>query len=516
MTSAAGSNPESSEPVLDLETQLDDLLNQIDKAEPGLLNTPAPTTQAQAVSKTTDENGQDASDDDDEMDFEGAFETVETLDDAIAESSFEDLNDDAGNEPTQEAEITAELDDLIQEENQDEEAADDDEGMFSPEDFITTEEVSEEEHAMASHADDSESSHNNTIDNVDDEADDEGQDALGMDLASQIQQLLDDARTDGSDAKSKPEVKSEAVTKSDYAGRTPSPPSIVKPAFAETAASITDDEEPDMDGDFTAPAEEEMSDSEDLAGMLDAIAEAVARPENNKQVSVDAVASPSDAKSQMASPPVPFDDDEDTASMSLEDIDQMLADEADEAVAGDFETISDVVAPIAAASDAADKKKPALQAADANASQNKDALAQDTDAADDDELDFDGSFETTQDIITQDDQQSTRTGGAGNFSADAAAVARELDDQPERQNRNANGSKNSAGSSGVAGRISKTSSLAAFSKVPDVARSVCVTISRPMEAVAPQTRDLVGYVGLITLFWGSVTVIVKLIFAVNN
>lgn len=576
MTSGKGANPESSEPVLDLETQLDDLLEQIEQAEPGLISTPAPDTTAKTQAKSQakpsienqtddrpiessadavieatiddaeDDAGDNTDDDDDMFDLEGDFEAVEPIesfdndqvtaetvaeiDDLLAAVNDADANDNVEENVDDAALVDQELaakfenEDFADEDETDEED-DADEVAFSPNDFITTEQAADAPEDTPSPAGSAQV--NQPAEIVADTAtsdkivnQDEDEDPLGLDLASQIQQLLDDARP--IDASSEPAQTPAAKARP----APPAPPAIPKRAEAaepdpvadepkaadkntdDTADDAADDQQV-FQGSFEAP-DNDFADSSDLADTLNAVAQAVAKPEPSKPRA--AIDEPP-AKDEARAIPSESAEKDDAAAMSLDDIDQMLADEADEAVAGDFETPNEVFTGAAGEAKAATSSPQAAAKPDADSITDSPDDYKEEDAASDEDFDFGGSFESTEEIITQEVGQPAGSGKAKGLSADAQAVARELDEQPENQAHRINaGTGSSAGSSDSR----SLPRMAAFAKVPNVARHVCATISRPMEAVAPQTRDLVGYIGLITLFWGTVTVIVKLLFAGNS
>lgn|GEM_PF-6468600 len=273
-------------------------------------------------------------------------------------------------------------------------------------------------------------------------APDEAIDTSGLDLASQIQQLLDDARTHHAEPSS--------------AASSPAPAAPVAPAAMPRPVK-------------PAPA---------------ASAEQDALPE----------------------------------TLNIQDIDQMLAEEADQALAGDFETIHEVLAAeqLPEAPVTPDPEPVAMSPSPASP-----AAPPAQEAAEDDELE--GSFEEPDAVLQQAAMAST---GRSELSEDARAVAQELDDQPENRVRAA------AAQSTPAATPSEDRETAApapslihrgFAFVgrelvvlTELVRQLCVLISRPMASLTPQSRDMVGYVGLITLFWGGVALVAKLLFVMRG
>lgn len=644
MTSGKGANPDSSEPVIDLESQLDDLLEQIEEAEPGLISTPAPKaspnaspSSAKATPKAAAATENQTEDQADDVDFDADFQTVEAIVDPDAEptaaddrhasddstdvtadiSDLESLDeilsqaDDTDHPPAAEPEAPATTakqppnkdilatiaqlqgsDDSYHNDDSDPAAAqlaaqeetpihtaaepetkvevdadvedetaqeDEDAAMFSPDDFITSEQAADAEaaapqqpavavevQASTDRDQDAQDTQEQTTDDSDDQADTD--DPLGMDLASQIQQLLDDARTDNDTPGESEEV--DQVNEDVDADEADDDDQMLDASFdtvAEVDAQAALEAQAQQVNAAAKPEktvqgaqaidppvmpENDIPDSDDLLDTLSDIAKAVATPEPAASAALEDVHQEDDIDTQAQSPAQEtqqvatdniddannVDDAEkvdDADAMSLDDIDQMLADEADQAVAGDFETLSEVLEPAAAPEPQeaaiANEAQAKQNQADAQATNEISAEAEAGTDADDEEMDFAGSFETTDDIITQEPE----TASEQSLSEDAQAVARELDEQPENKHAATAGSINSAGA-GSGGLAQRVMNLAAFARVPDVAKQVCETISRPMEAVAPQTRDMVGYIGLITLFWGTVAVMVKLIFAMNS
>lgn len=479
---APGKEPPSkpNEPA-DIESQLDDLLDQIAKAEPNLLaqDAPAasqspPATAAEEVTAAdplVDDTAVAAQDTGD--DTAPAELTPEAIEDQLAavaqvlgktpaEVSKPAKTVPAPQQTTPPANQEQAMDDLLAAVT----AAAKDMPAAAPakpvpmpapvEPEAVTPEVDDEPvvaatHVAASHVDEPAAA---DADETPADAEPAG-DALGLDLASQIQQLLDDARTQEADGSS---------------------------------STAEDDARQDAELDAAAAS-----------------------------------------KAVAAAPPVASED----GAMNIDAIDQMLADGADEAVVGDFETINEVLAtdttPEAAAEPAPAATSPvaASPAAAAGVSDGAGAEGQPAGAVEEEE-EIDGSFETPSEILTAaPDQVATEpvTVDASALSADAQAVGKELDEQPElKAGKQARGNTAAKGDPAavaadskplkISGLVAKLPAiLAAIKGLPGAVQQVCMMINRPLLGLSPQARDMVGYAGLITVFWGSVTIVGKFVFA---
>ncbi len=195
-------------------------------------------------------------------------------------------------------------------------------------------------------------------------------------------------------------------------------------------------------------------------------------------------------------------------TLNIEAIDQMLADEADQALAGDFETITEVLAT---------ENLPEVSAPAQRESAAPVASAVSAPPTGEEEDDLEGSFEEPETVL----QAATASADTG-LSEDAKAVARELDDQPENRSRASRAGDSqdtvppAASDRRRAARPSAFKSLGRtvlveLKALPELLRVACEAINRPLAALTPHTRDMVGYAGLITVFWGSVTLVGKLV-----
>ena len=171
------------------------------------------------------------------------------------------------------------------------------------------------------------------------------------------------------------------------------------------------------------------------------------------------------------------------------ELDQILADSAADAVAGDYETIEQVLA-----------EESAVTATSSD-------MVRDGET---DELDLEGEFETLQQVEAQAEAEVGEPVGAGaapppagGFTASAKDVAREL---AEELGPTPTPSEAPAARAGAGRRVrSLLARIAAGlavvgGRVPDATYQVCVVISKPMDWVSPGTRNTIGYIGLLTLF----------------
>lgn len=309
----------------------------------------------------------------------------------------------------------------------------------SPETSSTSQEFPSEAAFSAQDADQTEAM---SPPHEDDEPHADAQDPVGLDLAAQIQQLLDDDRGDASPA----------VT------LTGTPPRVDPHEEVEAAPAMQPEQAASHEQTAAAPAVFEQP------------------PPPQEDTSQDASTDPSDT-----------DSDADPV-LSIDDIDQMLAQEADQAVAGDFHSVHDV-----------------LGGQETESSTTSDDPQADMMAQPVDPDGFDGSFDAPDELL---DESSTSRAG---YAADAQAVARELDDQPEH--RQPPSTTDPADDDPRPGRLAmlRDTGLMAIQSAPSFLKQLCATINRPLAGMTPHSRDMVGYVGLITVFWGSVTLAGKII-----
>ncbi len=162
--------------------------------------------------------------------------------------------------------------------------------------------------------------------------------------------------------------------------------------------------------------------------------------------------------------------DPDAMQAAVDKLDESLAHEADEAVSGDFETVADVVGstplPLAV---------PAVEAVT--------LASNETGPADEDIPE--GAFEDPADIVTP----------TGTTAADLAA---ELDSQPEKHAAKSKAPATAPGT--TPGKAEESVSPAKPRKpVSHRLRAALALVNGPVATLAPANRDLVGYVGAITM-----------------
>lgn len=218
---------------------------------------------------------------------------------------------------------------------------------------------------------------------------------------------------------------------------------------------------------------------------------------------------------------------------AVAEVDDRLAADADSAIAGEFETVTDVLQdgggePLQEQVEAPDGAAPS----DQTPRHEQPALH--------DEAELEGDFEPPEEVLADElqgptepeadpstlgepsgsdgtDQQADDTVhehagtaeaaalGAGGFDADAATVAAELDAEPAA--RGATDGPESSSDTVGPGRVSGTIRLLGG----DVLEACCGSLNRPLSSLSPQSRQLVGYVGLLTLFNGAVLCIYALV-----
>jgi hypothetical protein len=190
-----------------------------------------------------------------------------------------------------------------------------------------------------------------------------------------------------------------------------------------------------------------------------------------------------------------------TASASqdtvVQHLDSLLAADADDAVAGDFETTSEI--------------------ADEPGGGGMIEPEGDADGKDDKqtEPDLEGAFTTPEELLQAEDAaaepEESERAHASSFNADAKAVARELDAQPEK-----------AAAVAVAEKPQRAAEREPVEEVESAKprkprpgpslRGMLVAINRPLLNCSKQTRNLVGWIGLLTLFNGSILMMGRMVF----
>jgi hypothetical protein len=168
------------------------------------------------------------------------------------------------------------------------------------------------------------------------------------------------------------------------------------------------------------------------------------------------------------------------SARAIEKIDEALAESADDAVAGDFETVAEADGQAGAA--AAGRR-----------------VEDDVPDATQTEPDLEGGF-SSPDALMQ-------TPAAAGFSADARSVAQELDSQPENAAKPAKRDKPAK---------AKAPRDPRDPNAPSLLRRTLILINAPLLHASKQTRDLVGWVGLLTVFNASVLLMARTVFHVTG
>lgn len=146
-------------------------------------------------------------------------------------------------------------------------------------------------------------------------------------------------------------------------------------------------------------------------------------------------------------------------------IDQMLADQADEAMSGDFETVTDLL----------EEPSPA-------------------------EEDLDGAFQAPEQLEGADELAGTTADDqhAAPVSAGAAEVAAELDSQPEDLPAAAPMTPRGVAAAMAAGPVKGKAviNLAAIRAAERALKRICAVINSPVMRLSPEWRDTIGWIAL--------------------
>ena len=274
-------------------------------------------------------------------------------------------------------------------------------------------------------------------------------------------------------------------------------------ALASQIQSLLDDENDEQAASTDMQAQAELS--TELAGSFES-------PEA-MDIYIEAESAPAPADAPPAPPQEAAASDTGEDDQTIKQIDQMLADEADDALAGEFATVDDILssddhiastlADEAAAGDTV--QTPDITAADAGpgsaaeSAHATDAVADiaathveaaaidDTDTADL-EQEFEQHFEH--------EMQSPQQVASG---ASAEDVGAELDDQPEQH------ALAKEADEATAQALAQQAHLAASAKLVIVERSLrrfCAMVNQPLQNRSNEVRQTVGWVGVVSLFNG--------------
>ncbi len=202
-------------------------------------------------------------------------------------------------------------------------------------------------------------------------------------------------------------------------------------------------------------------------------------PDDETVAAASAAAATQNPSSAEDEPPASAEFDGPTpANVSLDELDELIAENADGAVAGEFETVSQVMDGKAEtdeeASGSAAESTAALEAASAQAAAKQ---AQDGALA--------GDFASPDELLNSSDAAAT-----------AADVAQELDEQPERQLQEYSSVAVVEDAAEPASRKTLRASLARMARWEPAARRACAVVNRPVLKLRPEMRDTLGWVAI--------------------
>lgn len=171
---------------------------------------------------------------------------------------------------------------------------------------------------------------------------------------------------------------------------------------------------------------------------------------------------------------------------AVQKIDEALAQSADDAIAGDFETVAEASGQAAETTAAA-------------AADTQPARADHAPADSDAEPDLEGGFASPEELIN-----STAAPAATGFAATAASVGRELDEQPEKGAKPAKVPK------------PPKAKKPRDPNAPGLLRRTLMVINAPLLHASKPVRDGVGWVALLTIFNGSMLLMARTVFHVTG
>lgn len=210
-----------------------------------------------------------------------------------------------------------------------------------------------------------------------------------------------------------------------------------------------------------------------------------------------------------ASAPQVADATNDDAIVPIQAIDEMLAEAADDAVTGEFETLDQVLAMQDAPQET---PPPSPIAAKATAAETP-AATQTPPPAGDHRDDADdaiaGDFETPEQLLAASTNVAATVTSADTaqvtavLGGSAAAVAAELNaDSPAKSTKTASVPKIASPQTGTMVILCERG-----------LRRILGTINRPLDAVSPATRSVIGWLGVITLFNGGAMLVYSVLHA---
>lgn len=206
----------------------------------------------------------------------------------------------------------------------------------------------------------------------------------------------------------------------------------------------------------------------------------------------------------------------------VDQLDRLLDESGDDDdFAGAFETVEEVIgetdapaAPATAPQPVAESPQPVAEAP------QPEARDQTPPAQEEEDFEFEGNFAAPEDVVAETETETeTESEPKATAGATAQDVAAELDAQPQPVDAKppapiteAEVEPNPVEADAADTRTPRRERLkAVITAAPDKTKQVCAVINKPMNWVGDETRDLIGYVGLITLFNASAVLIYKII-----
>jgi len=296
-------------------------------------------------------------------------------------------------------------------------------------------------------------------------------------LADQIQEILEEAKA--------------AQTKHPDAG------ALTSAAIDQTSF---DDDDQALAGDFVT-TDQVTDDPADAEGSATP-AEDVATIDDSLNGAFEA---PAEAATPDAAEAAEAEDNHDDGVMGIEELDELLANGAEETVAGDFETVEDVLDP---------------QGASASSDETDAETDAEADAEADTEPELDGAFETPDELLgARDDTgesdgwlDATASSHVGD-DATAAEVGAELDADPQAISASAPEDEEAFTTTGGSG-LNVRGAFTWFDRVGPMltpVKSAAAATTTALDHLHPAARSVAGVVGLLSLFNGLAFIFIKAI-----
>ncbi len=331
--------------------------------------------------------------------------------------------------------------------------------------------------------------------------------ALGEDLADQIQELLDQAK----ESKPSPDAVSPATESAEPQSATDTLEGEfedVETVEAETSTSEVAAEPALQSADISPePAEpaspEDAVQADDTAAADDDVEELAGEFETPEAVIADEQVEAGESTE---------------ASHEIDAIDDFIAEQADDLLGGEFETVYEALGETTESD-----TTPRTPTPEATGDQRTDA----------EELAHLGTAEQVlesgmdDDMFASPDELSGAADDGVAFSAGADDVARELDDQPEQRASEPEAVEDPSADSSAESTSTPTQAgwrlrLAALVRKAtpvvhgagrlglEVTYRTCEIVNRPLQRFSPQTRHTIGYLAIIHVFVGSAILLSKL------